>query len=98
MIKQRVNARKSFSYGGIGDKAASVARFVGKSTANVTMFSAEIGVDVVKNLPEHMNRKVEEVSAAENKTRQLAGFLYLVKRPAVRFRESTLLRIRPVAI
>lgn len=61
------DARDSFSYGGLGDKAASVAKLVGKSAANVTMFAAEIGVDVVKNLPEHMTKKAEEVRNQQSK-------------------------------
>ncbi|ANC44116.1 hypothetical protein [Pandoraea pnomenusa] len=61
------DARDSFSYGGIGDKAASVAKLVGKTVANAGMLATEVGVEVVKGLPEHMNKKVEEARNQQSK-------------------------------
>lgn len=51
--------RGDFSYGDKVDKIASVGKLLGKTVANVGMLSAEIGVEVIKKLPEHMSKEAE---------------------------------------
>lgn len=61
-LKEAFNeARESFSYGTGTEKLSSTAKFLGKSVANVGMLAVEIGVDVVKNLPEANGRVAKRV-------------------------------------
>ncbi|MDK6080492.1 hypothetical protein [Massilia varians] len=53
------DVRNDFNYGDGVDKVASVAKLVGKTAANVGMLSVEVGIDVVKRLPESLGKQAE---------------------------------------
>lgn len=60
------DVKNEFVYGNFLDKAGSIAKLAGKTVANVGMLAVEVGVDVVKNAPEHIG-KVAENTLKDNK-------------------------------
>lgn len=55
------DAKDSFAYGGSTEKLLSTAKLLGKSVANIGMLTAELGAEVVKNLPEATGKKAQEL-------------------------------------
>ena len=51
--------RSDFNYGDTVDKASSVAKLLGKTVANIGMLSAELGIEVIKSIPEHVEKSAE---------------------------------------
>lgn len=61
-IKDAFNeAKDSFSYGNGTEKLSSTAKLLGKSVANVGMLAVELGVESLKNAPEIIGRKSQEL-------------------------------------
>lgn len=53
-------AKDSFSNGSNPDKLASTAKLLGKSVANIGMLAVEVGVGIVKQIPEATGRIAQE--------------------------------------
>lgn len=53
------DVRGDFTYGDKVDKVASIGKLLGKTVANVGMLSAEMGVEIIKALPDAVNKEAE---------------------------------------
>ena len=53
------DVKTEFQLGSVSDKAKSSAKLLGKTAFNLGLFAGKIGIEVVKNLPQHTARLAE---------------------------------------
>jgi hypothetical protein len=52
--------KSEFSFGTVIDQAKATAKLTGKTVANVGLFAVEIGVDMVKSIPDRAEKHLQE--------------------------------------
>lgn len=52
--------KNTFSYGSAGEKAGVIAKLAAKTVANVGLLAVDLGVEIIKNAPEHIAKAIEK--------------------------------------
>lgn len=53
------DVKTDFQIGNVADKAKASAKLLGKTVFNLGLFTGKVGIEVVKNLPQHTARIAE---------------------------------------
>ena len=80
--------KSDFKFGTLMDKTGSIAKFAGKTVANVGMLTVEAGVHIVKNIPEYMGQQAEKtLKENPNLTEEQRGKLENMVKKAREFKK-----------